>query len=235
MNIKRCCKCGSCHPATTDYFHRCGIKRRSRDGFHNECKTCRAAEARRRNSLNGETRRQKSRDYYATHKEAESLRGKRKYQATKDKVLERSAKRFQERKNHIRLQRRARLQNNPMLRLNRNVGRVMNLCLHGNKGGVSWKRLVGYTSDDLKRHLESLFVEGMSWANYGRSSGARRWWTVDHRRPINSFSITDTSCDDFRQCWDLNNLQPMWSIKNFGKGARYDTRICGGGAIRRGR
>lgn len=219
--MKTCSCCGRMFPATTEFFHRCGPKRRSRDGFHSKCKLCRSEEAKKLNSINTEKRRDRWVSYYALNREKELARGKTKYLASRESVLAKSARRFQEKKEQIRQRRKSRLRQDPILRLNRNVGRVMNLCLVGGKGGTSWKKLVGYTPEQLKTHLELLFLEGMSWSNYGRSSGANKWWTVDHRRPIASFVITGVECDNFKECWDLANLQPMWSTDNFGKGAKH--------------
>lgn len=219
MKHQTCLGCGHEYPATAEHFHSRGP---AKGGLHKRCKRCRSEEAKRYNSLNGEHRRAKGRAYYSENRERESERGKLKYFRNRASVLERCAKRYQSKKEEIQQRRRARLRSDPILRLNKNVGRVMNLCLVEGKCGVSWKRLVNYSVDDLKEHLESLFGEGMSWSNYGRSSGAKRWWTVDHKRPIDSFSITSVYCSDFKACWSLKNLQPMWSDENFGKGAKYE-------------
>ncbi|HDY87952.1 MAG TPA: hypothetical protein ENH82_07560 [bacterium] len=76
-----------------------------------------------------------------------------------------------------------------------------------NKGGRHWEELVGYTVEDLKNHLESLFTNGMSWENYGE-------WHIDHRIPISVFNFNDASHIDFKRCWGLNNLQPMYAKEN---------------------
>ena len=40
--------------------------------------------------------------------------------------------------------------------------------------------MLGYSSLELKEHLEKLFVEGMTWEN-------RVEWHIDHIKPISSF------------------------------------------------
>lgn len=40
--------------------------------------------------------------------------------------------------------------------------------------------LLGYSAIELKEYIESLFVEGMSWENYGE-------WHIDHIRPVSSY------------------------------------------------
>ena len=53
-------------------------------------------------------------------------------------------------------------------------------------------------------------MEGMTWENYGE-------WHVDHKLPITSFNFTTVFDDDFKKCWALDNLQPMWGNENISK------------------
>lgn len=70
--------------------------------------------------------------------------------------------------------------------------------------------LVGYNLKDLINHLESKFQPGMNWGNYGI-------WHIDHIIPISSFNITSLECSDFKECWSLDNLQPLWGEDNLKK------------------
>lgn len=103
--------------------------------------------------------------------------------------------------------------------LRHNISSRVRFCLVNRKHGRSWEKLVGYTLADLVIHLESLFEPGMAWTNYGSACGAERWWTIDHKKPVASFSFVGYDCEGFRRCWALSNLQPMWSSENFSKGA----------------
>jgi hypothetical protein len=64
------------------------------------------------------------------------------------------------------------------------------------------------------QHLEKQFTEGMTWDNYGQ-------WHVDHIRPMSSFNFTSLDDPEFKECWDLSNLQPLWETENLSKGSRY--------------
>ncbi len=75
--------------------------------------------------------------------------------------------------------------------------------------------LLGYTKYELKDHLESQFTDGMSWDNMSE-------WHIDHIRPVASFNYTTTECEDFKKCWALSNLQPLWAKDNMSKGNRWD-------------
>jgi len=102
--------------------------------------------------------------------------------------------------------------NNPLIRLNRSIRKGIGKSLRKSKNGRHWESLVGYTIDELKQHLESKFQPGMSWENYGKYS-----WHIDHIRPKSSFSFNSTEDLEFKQCWSLSNLQPLWATDNLKK------------------
>jgi hypothetical protein len=62
-------------------------------------------------------------------------------------------------------------------------------------------------------HLEALFTEGMTWDNYGE-------WHVDHKIPMSSFQFETTDDREFKLCWCLDNLQPLWGPDNLSKGTQ---------------
>lgn len=66
---------------------------------------------------------------------------------------------------------------------------------------------LGYSSIQLKEHIESLWVEGMDWGNYGRTKGC---WEIDHKIPVSSFNWNTKSS----LVNSLDNLQPMWVTDN---------------------
>ena len=74
--------------------------------------------------------------------------------------------------------------------------------------------LLGYTIEELMAHLEKQFTEGMTWDNYGE-------WHVDHIRPMTSFKFESVDDPEFKECWALSNLQPLWWNDNLSKGPRY--------------
>jgi hypothetical protein len=68
--------------------------------------------------------------------------------------------------------------------------------------------LLGYTIEELMNHLELQFTEGMTWDNYGE-------WHVDHKKPMALFEFTSTDDEGFKECWSLDNLQPLWERRIF--------------------
>jgi len=86
--------------------------------------------------------------------------------------------------------------------------------LKENKKWENWEELVGYTVDALQKHLEKQFLPGMTWENYGP------FWHIDHKIPISAYNFKSSQDIDFRRCWDLKNLQPLWATDNLKKHAK---------------
>ena len=70
---------------------------------------------------------------------------------------------------------------------------------------------VGCSPEELKAHIESLFLEGMTWDNYGKYG-----WHVDHIRPVSSFKP-----EEWEQINHYTNLQPLWWQDNLSKSNNY--------------
>ena len=86
-------------------------------------------------------------------------------------------------------------------------------CLKATSGGKQrrrWEALVGYSTDDLKAHLERQFVKGMSWENMGK-------WHIDHIVPLSSFQFAGPDDPEFRAAWALTNLRPLCASENIKK------------------
>jgi hypothetical protein len=101
----------------------------------------------------------------------------------------------------------------PWVRIWRNqLGGVLKR-LNQQKQGKTINEL-GYSYKQLKDHIESLWLVGMSWENYGGRVGC---WEIDHNKPVSKFpnkihpSIVNA----------LDNLKPMWVIDNRKKGNKY--------------
>lgn len=89
----------------------------------------------------------------------------------------------------------------------------MGHSLRGNKNSQSWQKLTGYTTEELINHLSKRFKPGMSWDNIGK-------WHIDHIIPIAVFNFETPDDVDFKKCWALKNLRPLWASENMSKGAR---------------
>jgi hypothetical protein len=84
----------------------------------------------------------------------------------------------------------------------------------GSKNGRHSFSLLGYSLDDLMRHLEAQFEPWMTWENYGFYG-----WHIDHIRPLASFTYDTPDDPQFKEAWALSNLRPLRSVDNWRKGA----------------
>lgn len=84
-------------------------------------------------------------------------------------------------------------------------------------------KLVGFSVEELKVHLESKFQVGMTWENIGD-------WHIDHVFPESKFNYKSFEDLEFKQCWSLSNLQPLWAEDNLKKGNKI---LTGGGLFRK--
>jgi hypothetical protein len=84
--------------------------------------------------------------------------------------------------------------------------------LRGKIKAASAQKLLGCTFSDLITHLESRFLSGMSWENYGRQG-----WHIDHVIPCAAFDLSQP--EQQRLCFSYKNLQPLWALDNLRKNA----------------
>jgi hypothetical protein len=109
---------------------------------------------------------------------------------------------YQKRKRHT----------DPIYKLISNFRTAIYIVLKENKLDKysNYFNMVGYSAEQLKEHLEKRFKDDMSWENYGE-------WHIDHIKPISSFVFESVDDKEFKECWSLNNLQPMWGVENIKK------------------
>jgi len=97
--------------------------------------------------------------------------------------------------------------------LGNRMSKAINRVLINGKSGQHWESFVDYTVEELKKHLEKRFLPGMSWKN-------RNLWHIDHKIPIAVFNFEKPEDIDFKKCWALKNIRPLWAIENTKKGAK---------------
>lgn len=95
----------------------------------------------------------------------------------------------------------------PAFRTHKRMASAVHQALRDRKNGRKWEDLVGYTCVDLTRHLERQFQPGMTWDNMGE-------WHIDHIVPKSSFEYTDETDPEFKACWAMTNLRPLWKDDN---------------------
>lgn len=137
-------------------------------------------------------RRKSWRDYYYKNQEAICKKNREYFQKNKEKC-------YQYRKNKY--------QNDIHFKLRICMSTAISKSIKGKKNGKNWESLVDYKLKDLMKYLENKFSKGMTWENYGK-------WEIDHIIPMSAFDLKGHNDPDFKRCWALNNLQPLWRKEN---------------------
>lgn len=104
---------------------------------------------------------------------------------------------------------------NPAFKLSVNMRERVRNAVKSGRGEKRTKTasLIGCSILDLMKHIESLWLPGMTWANYGF-----RGWHIDHIKPCASFDLTSESQQ--LACFHWSNMQPLWWRDNLSKGAK---------------
>ena len=101
--------------------------------------------------------------------------------------------------------------NNPIVRMANSMRRSIRRYLDaGQKGEMSSFEIIGCSKDDLRKHLESKFKDGMTWKNYGKH------WHIDHIVPL----ISSKSVKQIKRLCHWTNLQPLTAFENISKGSK---------------
>jgi len=209
---KKCAVCGQEFPATIDYFFagHCSF------GLRRKCKKCFQSEAeiREASPKYKQKRREYGKKHYAENKEMYAARWQIYYQENAEHLKEKAIEWGKSNLDKRRITD-AHRRENPKFRLSQNISGSIRQSLfrHNGKGGAPWESLVDFTKQDLIEHIEKLFQPGMTWDNYGE-------WHLDHKIPKLVFNFTKPEHEDFKRCWCLSNLQPMWAKENMTKSAK---------------
>ena len=233
--FKKCSVCGDEKPATTEFFH---PNTGGKYGLRAQCRPCRQAAVREsikrpevdaarkalaaRYVLSGEYAEQKRRwrekniekarastaAYKARNPEATRLAALRWREENRDK-----ARAKQRRADAV-------LQTKPIHVLNKRIkGRIREMFRGAYQPGTIGKHLE-FTKAELLSHIERQFTAGMTWARLVAGE-----IHVDHIVPIAAFDIKEIGDSEFRACWALGNLRPMWAVDNWSKQAKVETLL----------
>jgi hypothetical protein len=243
VELRRCTICGIEKEFTAEFF----AKGDSGRFLRNQCKLCRVKTKQASRSRETPERREQrlakarlyskihydqiaARDYRAEHSERLKQYFKKRYWENRDADLTRSRAWRAKNRDWHRKKNKEWAESNPekmrgyfikshrkrrqdaQIRISDSISAQIRSSIRNNKDGRSWEILVGYSRVDLVAHLERQFVNGMTWGNYGKH------WHVDHIIPIDAFSFASADDADFKSCWSLLNLRPLWAKENIIKG-----------------
>lgn len=80
---------------------------------------------------------------------------------------------------------------------------------NGYKKSKKTEEILGCTLDYFRQHIESQFLEGMSFENHGE-------WHIDHIIPL----ATAKTEEDVLRLNHYSNLRPLWALDNLRKGSK---------------
>lgn len=177
---KICCRCKKSKPKSVDYF---GFSKSNKDGFHKVCKICRKSEVKSdkiKKSNWYKADKANNPEKYINRHDTQNAKGK----ARKTEWYKKVGKN--------------RLRSNKTIQLWRSILKRSHNC-NTKINSVSCKGSLGYTPDELRKHIEALWTPQMCWDNYGE-------WHIDHIIPLYLFPKEAPA--NVVNC--LNNLRPLW-------------------------
>jgi hypothetical protein len=162
---------------------------------------------------NKEKIRENRKEYRIKNKEKLNELSRLYHEKNKDKVNEYKRLKRSENLEDYREKERLKYENNSHLKLIRNYRTRVKNYIKFNKFSLNTGtyEIVGLTSTELKIYLESKFIDGMSWDNYGLSG-----WHVDHIIPLSSAK----NDEELKTLCHYTNLQPLWWFDNLSKGCK---------------
>jgi hypothetical protein len=116
-------------------------------------------------------------------------------------------------------------QNDPLFKLRGIISCSINYYLKQNgssKNKNSCLQFLPFSIKELKEHLEKHFEPWMNWKNWSKynskiwnDNDQSTWtWQIDHIIPDAVFTYKNMACDDFKECWKLENLRPYSAKQN---------------------
>lgn len=227
METKLCKKCQI--EKSISLFQRDKSKK---DGYRNSCKECQKIYHKgyyenNKESINVKNKNWKvenievvskmSKDYYEKNKEAILFKDKIWVQKNKDKVRERKRKWYNKNRDLILNKKKTYIQNrkkvDPLYHLQLTIQCLIKTSFR--KKDFNKPRtlsILGCSYEEFKIHIESQFLDGMNWENYGL-------WHLDHKIPV-SWAKNE---EELYKLNHFTNFQPLWAFENQSKSNKYQS------------
>lgn len=214
---KACKKCGEQKPLTLAFWT---PQKLGKFGFTSRCRVCKLQECAELRARPDQLVRQKAwrdanKQYVERYNSAYREAG---YSSTLAVAAWRAANLEHARASEAR-RRRERRAADISFRLRGRISARLHTMLKG-KAGRRTEALLGFTMHELRVHIERQFSKGMSW-----DALARGEIEIDHILPVSMFNIQTIEDPDFKVCWSLTNLRPMWASENRAKGGKVTTLL----------
>ena len=186
---------------------------RSKSGYNAQCKCCLNSTAKAWRLANPDLRKaQADRGY---HKNIEKSRELKREYYKKHKVEKSSydveyRKRNKEHIKQLKKDWGLKMKDDPIFKIKRNLRRRVHHALMGRNKSDNTFNLIGCSPEEFKSYIESIWLEGMSWDNYGTSG-----WHIDHIKECHTFDLSDP--EQQRECFHYSNQRPLWAKDNLSR------------------
>ena len=150
------------------------------------------------NRVNKEYIRESKRDYHINYRLEHQ-----------EKLVEYFKRYYQEHKEKKRTYQNNKRKMNLKYNLNHKISGAIYKALKRNKNGYHWEMLIGYTLDDLIKHLKNTMPNGYTWQDYMEGK-----LHIDHIIPNDAFNYDSAENPDFKRCWALSNLRLLPAKEN---------------------
>ena len=186
---------------------------RYKSGYNSQCKLCSNSTSKKWRDSNPEKFKSTRKANYDKniHKMREE---KRKYVAkSKPQKIAYDVEYRKANKDHIKQLKKDwefKMKDDPIFKIKRNLRRRVHHALMGNNKSDNTFNLIGCSAEEFKAHIESLWVEGMSWDNYGTKG-----WHIDHIKECYTFDLSQPSQQ--QMCFHYSNQRPLWAKDNLSR------------------
>ncbi|MEN6378381.1 MAG: hypothetical protein ABFD15_02215 [Methanofastidiosum sp.] len=239
---KVCTKCKRRYPNNVNYFRKKGHKYKDgEEKLKPRCKHCTSKASSnynkshkdkiiryRKKYYQRDSVKEQTRKYQKEHPWiAKNYRRKNKIRIKKyrkgwrlknaDKIRQQNKRYREEHTEESKIYHRKRMESDPKYRITRSLRTRLNSALkwQGVRKTKHTLDLIGCSVDFLKKHIESQFLRGMTWDNYGREG-----WSIDHIIPCASFDLVKIK--DQKRCFNYKNLRPLWEVDNWKKNSLHN-------------
>jgi hypothetical protein len=193
---KVCIKCGEEKPVGEFY-----VKKDSKDGYRPDCIDCVKEQKKKYNGKYSDRKKK----WYEDNKLLVIQRSKKWKEDNPERTSVLNKQSDKRRRPLISKYRRERYQSDNLFRLRDSIATLIGNSFR--KKGYSKKtktnEILGVDYDGFMKHIESQFVDGMSWDNRGE-------WELDHKIPV---SLGKTE-EDILRLNHYTNFRPLWKLDN---------------------
>jgi 5-methylcytosine-specific restriction endonuclease McrA len=163
-----------------------------------------------------EKKKESNKQWYEKNREKILERQRQNYHNNPEKERERRKRKYWKHKGERNEYRNQWIKDKRKIDLKFNLNIKMSSAIHnslkGNKNGRHWETLVGYTLNDLIKHLKKAMPEGYNWQDFLEGK-----LHIDHIIPKSIFNFDSPEQIDFQRCWTLENLRLLPARENLRK------------------